>query len=464
MAIARRVGGFTPAQADDLRKAISKKNKELMATLKEPLMQGLRRQRRAAGRGPAAVGELRGHRRLLVQQEPRRLLRAHQLPHRLAQGQLPGRVHGGAHLQRHEHQGQGALLREPVPRDGHRGAAAGRQRERRRLHRGGGQDPLRPERREGRGDAAPSRRSSRRAPPARSPRSTTSAAASTRRSSTSARSRRSSRAAPSTAPATRGAACSRRCRGHGRRRAAAQGRRRRAREASSTPSRRTTGCRSPASGAAARVRPGDAAARARRRRWASMCRPTRSRACASSSATRSMSSSPRSTTRADGSVLWTGGIIANAQKKVSKNGGVWLAFRLEDVDGGVECRAWPATYEQYRDLLVEDAIVKVKGRVERKAEAETTLIAMEVQPFSGVSEYRPLTRHHRRRRVRPTRARRPAARSSPTSPARCRWCCTWCATTSGRGCASATTCASRPVAGLYAELKALLGESCIGVG
>ena len=74
----------------------------------------------------------------------------------------------------------------------------------------------------------------------------------------------------------------------------------------------------------------------------------------------------RSTTRRDGAILWTGGIVANAQRKVSKNGGVWLVFRLEDVDGSVECRAWPATYEQYRDLLVEDAIVKVKGRVERK--------------------------------------------------------------------------------------------------
>ncbi len=72
----------------------------------------------------------------------------------------------------------------------------------------------------------------------------------------------------------------------------------------------------------------------------------------------------------EGAMLWTGGIVANAQKKVSKNGGVWLAFRLEDIDGGVECRAWPATYEQYKDLLVEDGIVKVKGRLERRNEGE----------------------------------------------------------------------------------------------
>ena len=56
MAIARRVGGFSPAQADDLRKAISKKNQQLMATLKEPLMAGSRREWRAAGREPASCG------------------------------------------------------------------------------------------------------------------------------------------------------------------------------------------------------------------------------------------------------------------------------------------------------------------------------------------------------------------------------------------------------------------------
>ena len=54
MAIARRVGGFSPAQADDLRKAISKKNKQLMATLKEPLMEGLA----ASGVPPAVSNKL----------------------------------------------------------------------------------------------------------------------------------------------------------------------------------------------------------------------------------------------------------------------------------------------------------------------------------------------------------------------------------------------------------------------
>jgi DNA polymerase-3 subunit alpha len=165
----------------------------------------------------------------------------------------------------------------------------------------------------------------------------------------------------------------------------------------------------------------------------------------------------------DGSMLWTGGIVANAQKKVSKNGGVWLAFRLEDVDGGVECRAWPATYEQYRDLLVEDGIVKVRGRIERKTEGETSLIAIEVMPFSGVSEYRPLTVTIDARRVLPSLLddlKRILADFPGSVPVVLQMV---------RGEESAKLRVGdalrvEPVAGLYAELKALLGESCVGVG
>ena len=48
MQIAKQMAGFTPAEADDLRKAIGKKNRELMATLKEQVPRGLRRQQRHA--------------------------------------------------------------------------------------------------------------------------------------------------------------------------------------------------------------------------------------------------------------------------------------------------------------------------------------------------------------------------------------------------------------------------------
>jgi DNA polymerase-3 subunit alpha len=165
----------------------------------------------------------------------------------------------------------------------------------------------------------------------------------------------------------------------------------------------------------------------------------------------------------DGGMLWTGGIVANAQKKVSKNGGVWLAFRLEDIDGGVECRAWPATYEQYRDLLVEDDIVKVKGRVERKSEGETTLIAIEVLPFSGVSAYRPLTVTIDARRVRPT-VLDDLKRILGDFPGQVPVVLQMVRGDERAKLRVGDGLRVEPAAGLYAELKALLGESCVGVG
>jgi DNA polymerase-3 subunit alpha len=165
----------------------------------------------------------------------------------------------------------------------------------------------------------------------------------------------------------------------------------------------------------------------------------------------------------DGGMLWTGGIVANAQKKVSKNGGVWLAFRLEDIDGGVECRAWPATYEQYRDLLVEDGIVKVKGRVERKSEGETTLIAIEILPFSGVSEYRPLTVTIDARRVRPS-VLDDLKRILGDFPGQVPVVLQMVGGDERAKLRVGDGLRVEPVAGLYAELKALLGESCVGVG
>ncbi len=107
---------------------------------------GLRAERRhAVGREPA-LEEHRGVTGLLVQQVARGRLRADRLPHGLAAGEPPARVHGRADLVRDEHEGPRAHLRQRVPRDGDRGRAARRQLLRARLRGRRGQDPLRAER------------------------------------------------------------------------------------------------------------------------------------------------------------------------------------------------------------------------------------------------------------------------------------------------------------------------------
>ena len=109
MEIAKRIGGFSPAEADDLRKGIGKKIRAVLDQFGASVPRGGPggRHQEAGGRPPVvAHGE---GRRLLLQQEPRGLLRPHRLPHGLPQGQLPRGIHGGSHLQRHGHQGQGAV-------------------------------------------------------------------------------------------------------------------------------------------------------------------------------------------------------------------------------------------------------------------------------------------------------------------------------------------------------------------
>ena len=134
MQIAKSLAGFSGAKADDLRKAIGKKNREAMAEAEARVRRRLPRVGRRRVGDRVAVADEREVGRLLVQQVPRRLLRADLLPHRLAEGQLPGRVHGGADLLGDGHEGQGPVLRRADGADGDRDPAAGRQRVRPRVH------------------------------------------------------------------------------------------------------------------------------------------------------------------------------------------------------------------------------------------------------------------------------------------------------------------------------------------
>ena len=98
MQIAKQLAGFSPAEAETLREAIGKKIHELMASLKGKFLDGCAANDvTPVGREPALEGhgEVAG---LLVQQGALRLLRADRLPHRLAEGEPPVRVHGGADL------------------------------------------------------------------------------------------------------------------------------------------------------------------------------------------------------------------------------------------------------------------------------------------------------------------------------------------------------------------------------
>jgi DNA polymerase III subunit alpha len=84
--------------------------------------------------------------------------------------------------------------------------------------------------------------------------------------------------------------------------------------------------------------------------------------------------------RTPGDVLTVGGTAAALRKKVTRRGEVMILLDLEDLSGAsVEVIVFPKVAEQHAALLRPDAILLVKGRVDRDARDDSVkLVALEV--------------------------------------------------------------------------------------
>jgi DNA polymerase-3 subunit alpha len=76
-------------------------------------------------------------------------------------------------------------------------------------------------------------------------------------------------------------------------------------------------------------------------------------------------------------VVTVGGILSGVQRKVTRQGSTWAAATLEDLEGAIEVLFFPATYQQCMTLVIEDAVVLVRGRLDRREDAPK-LVAMDV--------------------------------------------------------------------------------------
>src|SRR5271165_842338 len=86
---------------------------------------------------------------------------------------------------------------------------------------------------------------------------------------------------------------------------------------------------------------------------------------------------PRSGDRSDAQIVKIGGILSGVQRKVTKQGNQWAAATLEDLGGAIEVLFFPQTYQLYATSIAEDAVVVVKGKVDRRDDAPK-LIAMDL--------------------------------------------------------------------------------------
>ncbi|MFM8267294.1 MAG: DNA polymerase III subunit alpha [Ilumatobacteraceae bacterium] len=96
--------------------------------------------------------------------------------------------------------------------------------------------------------------------------------------------------------------------------------------------------------------------------------------------------------REDGATLVVGGLVTSLSRKFTKKGDQMAVFTLEDLDAVIEVTVFPRSLQEFGHRLVDDGIVTVKGRLDRRDESRVGLMALDLQVVTGleVSEAPPL--------------------------------------------------------------------------
>jgi DNA polymerase-3 subunit alpha len=87
--------------------------------------------------------------------------------------------------------------------------------------------------------------------------------------------------------------------------------------------------------------------------------------------------------RRDGEFVTVGGIVSALKQVTTKRGEPMVFVMLDDPTGSAEVVVFNSTYAAARELLEPDRILVVKGRVDHKQAGETKLVASEVSPFES---------------------------------------------------------------------------------
>jgi DNA polymerase-3 subunit alpha len=80
----------------------------------------------------------------------------------------------------------------------------------------------------------------------------------------------------------------------------------------------------------------------------------------------------------DGDIRSVGGVVTGLSRRYTKRGDLMGTFTLEDLQAAVEVMVFPKTMAEYGGLLEEDAVVCIKGRVDRREDVPK-IIATEVR-------------------------------------------------------------------------------------
>ncbi len=84
----------------------------------------------------------------------------------------------------------------------------------------------------------------------------------------------------------------------------------------------------------------------------------------------------------DKSNLILGGIITALRKKTTKNGNMMAYFVLEDLEGTIDVIVFPKTYEDFKEAMTEENVVVLEGRLDA-AEFNVKILAESVIPIDN---------------------------------------------------------------------------------
>jgi DNA polymerase-3 subunit alpha len=90
-----------------------------------------------------------------------------------------------------------------------------------------------------------------------------------------------------------------------------------------------------------------------------------------------------------------GGIVMGKRTFLTKKGEMMAFIQIEDLYGSFEVVVFPKTYEKYRDLIVEDKILIVKGDIDNKQEGSIKILAKKIFLLSEYERIKAETRADR---------------------------------------------------------------------
>ncbi|MBQ8044614.1 MAG: hypothetical protein IJ272_10820, partial [Clostridia bacterium] len=79
-----------------------------------------------------------------------------------------------------------------------------------------------------------------------------------------------------------------------------------------------------------------------------------------------------------------GGLISAKSVKTTRTNSMMAFITIEDLVGTVEVIVFPRDYEKYKEVLLEDNKVFIKGRVNAEEDKPAKLICGEIIPFDKV--------------------------------------------------------------------------------